>query len=218
MKSCLTGIWGGGSTCGFLTCQNLPFQSMTEDEQGQHRMPEFWLALHHSIAFPSGAEISNCLTRCDIIGKCHLHEILCLTFQADIYPAVINYLNSSWEILLLQHLLRILTDLQLDTQLLSQWFPRWPEASGGAMCPDSRLYLTVCHLAVVLTLDYNTVAEQSCRKEGKDSSFWQPHHPWNADKSERGIFKVALGQFTWKRLATSQCSQMWDDLGLASYA
>lgn len=87
----------------------------------------------------SCGEISNSLALYDIIGKCHLHEVLCLIFQAY-YPAVINYLNSCWAILLLQHLMRIHFDLELYMQLLSQWFPQWPKASGVAMSPASGPY------------------------------------------------------------------------------
>jgi hypothetical protein len=93
-KSFLARLLGIRLTRGFLTCQNLPRGSLTEDSKVRREHGGFaWIITFSHIYFH--AEISNCLTLDDTVGKGHLHEIVCLPFQADTYLSVINYLNCS---------------------------------------------------------------------------------------------------------------------------
>lgn len=83
-------ILGIRLTRGFLTCQNLPCESLTKDKQGQERTQGFWVDHYHSVTSISMHRYPVALPLMTQSEKVACMKS-CLPFQAVTYPCVIKH-------------------------------------------------------------------------------------------------------------------------------
>lgn len=123
-------------------------------------------------------------------------------------------------------------------------FKQWLRTSIFAAFAENSLWPWTWYVAIVRVISQVTGNIRCCKEPKLSSRFdslpihlcfdilsttqWQSSHVGRKEQicfcffiweqhPVSGIFKGAIGQLTWKKLASFLCSHMWDDLGLASF-
>lgn len=130
----------------------------------------------------------------------------------------------------------------MHTSCCNKLFKQWLKTSIFAAFAENSLWPWTWYVAIVrvisqgdwkhLVLQGTQTQEQTWQSANSpllwhlSTTQWQSRHVRRKEQIRiflweqhpvRGIIKGAIGQLIWKKLVSSLCSHVWDDLGLASF-